>query len=86
MKIHFIVLSLIFSLTAMAEGKKSFDEKTVEELKKEILSNLDQRMSLIQSSKSCVQSANTKENLKACGKQMHESMMKMKKLKKAQKK
>ena len=57
---------------ALAEDKKA---AKFEEIKPKILAHIDQRIDLLQKHKSCVQSASSKEQMKAC-RDSHKELMK----------
>jgi hypothetical protein len=67
----FLILSLMISF-AFAEDKKA---AKFEEIKPKILAHIDQRIDLLQKHKSCVQSASSKEQMKAC-RDSHKDLMK----------
>lgn len=84
-----LVSVLMFSFSAFADHH----EEKLEEVKSKLISHLDQRITHLQATKSCVSSANDKDALKACkkkmkegGKEMREAWKKKREERKAQKK
>lgn len=68
-----LIATLLMSVSAFAEQKgENFDK-----VKTAVLTNIDQRINQIQAHKSCVQSANNHEALKACRKANKEAMKKL---------
>jgi hypothetical protein len=67
----FLILTLMVNF-ALAEDKKA---AKFEEIKPKILAHIDQRIDLLQKHKSCVQSASSKEQMKAC-RDSHKELMK----------
>lgn len=79
-----LVLSLCLgTLTAIAHDHEG---GTFEDAKAKTLAHLDERIAHINTTKSCVSAATTKEALKECKKQMHDSGKSMRKEWKAEKK
>jgi hypothetical protein len=69
-----IVLTILSSM-AFAQDEKS---QNLDQLKKMIAGNIDQHITMLQSFKSCVQSASGKEQLQDCRKTNKEAMEKFK--------
>lgn len=67
----FLILTLMVNF-ALAEDNKA---AKFEEIKPKILAHIDQRIDLLQKHKSCVQSASSKEQMKAC-RDSHKELMK----------
>ena len=75
----FLVLSCcLLSLAVFADEKESNKKENIEEIKQKVVSNLDQRISNLQTAKSCIQAASDHEGIKQCRKQLKEVMMKLK--------
>lgn len=73
MKNLIFVLTLTLGMHAMAQDQKpKFD---INQKKSMVLSNLDQRIAILQSKKGCVNAATSKEALKTCH-QSHKEQMK----------
>ncbi len=70
----FVVLSLcLFSLGALAQGQED-----ISQIKNSMVAGFDQKINLIQNAKTCVSSASTRDQLKACGRSLRESMKSLK--------
>jgi hypothetical protein len=69
-----IVLTMLSSI-ALAQNDKS---ENLEQLKKMIAGNIEQHITILQSFKSCVQSASGREQLQSCRKSNKEAMEKFK--------
>ena len=65
-----IIMSLLSSLS-FAQAEKS---ENLDQVKQMISGNIDQHISLLQSFKSCIQSATTREQLQDCRKSNREAM------------
>lgn len=74
------VLLLALALTAPAWATEENADKAAmfQQAKSNMLSNIDQRINNLNSAKTCINSAADGEALKACRKQMHESMKALK--------
>lgn len=70
-------LSLIIAFTGLAfaeQDKEQKKQQVLQEAKSRAMANIDKRISILQSGKSCLSSANSREDLKSCRKTMKESM------------
>lgn len=72
MKVLLVAMSLLIS-SAYAE----LNEENFDQMKAQISTNIDQKISTLQTHKSCVQSAKTKEDLKKCRETHKEAMKKL---------
>jgi hypothetical protein len=68
----FLIIGLLMLSSAFADENQ--DQK-INEAKQRISGHIDQRISALQSHKSCIQSASSKDQLKSC-KQSHKEEMK----------
>ena len=64
---------VLFSFSAMAQ-----DKEVLSKAKELMTSNIDQRISILQETKSCVSAAESKEQLKECRQKMHSKMKDLK--------
>lgn len=69
------ILAVLLVTSAFAQDKK---EEKIEEVKQQILSRIDKRISAIQEHKSCIQGASSREQIKSCRDSHKESMKKLK--------
>lgn len=83
MKFLIITLALMTSFAFASEKQK---EPSIQEIKSKITATLDQKISNLNTFKSCVQSSSNKEALKDCRKSFKESMLKSKNERKKDKK
>lgn len=70
MKVLLIATSLLISSAYADHHEENFDQ-----VKQQITTNIDQKISALQSHKSCVQTAKAKEDLKKC-RESHKTAMK----------
>ena len=75
MKFLIVTLALMTSFVFADEKPK---EPSVQDIKSKIVGNLEQKISNLNTFKSCVQSASSKEALKDCRKSFKETMLKSK--------
>ena len=72
MKNLIFVVTLVLGIQVMAEEQKpQFD---INQIKPMVLSNLDQRIAILQSKKGCIGAATSKEAMKSCHKSHKEQM------------
>lgn len=69
----FLILTLMVSSAFAEENKPS----KFEEIKPQIIAHIDQRISMLQAQKSCIQAATSKEQIKACHAAHKDSVKKM---------
>lgn len=67
-----LLLALTFAASSAFADQQ---EQNIEQLKQHISANIDQKISLLQTLKSCVQSSKAKEDLKKC-RETHKAAMK----------
>ena len=72
----FLLLTTLLMSSAFANHHEE-KGKTLEEIKTRLSGNVDQRISLLQAHKSCIQGAATKEALKTCRETNKEAMKKL---------
>ena len=72
----FLLVTALLMSSAFADHHEE-KGKTLEEIKTRISGNIDQRISTLQSHKSCVQGATSKEALQACREANKEAMKKL---------
>lgn len=73
MKLFTVLVLASLSLSSFAQKK----EENFDQMKAKMTENLDKRIAGLQSAKSCVSSATTKEQLKGCRKNLKSSMKEM---------
>jgi len=69
-----VIITMLLTSAALANNEENFAM-----IKERVLANIEQRASLIQTHKSCVQGTTGPEQLKACRDTHKESMKKLKK-------
>jgi hypothetical protein len=70
----FLFISLLIVSPLLAEE----NPQNLEDAKQRILANIEERINSIQSHKSCIQAASTKEQIKSCHDSHHAQMEKIK--------
>jgi hypothetical protein len=74
MKTTIIALILLASTLCFADKNGETKNKSIEEIKANSAARMDKRISLLQTAKSCIQGASSKDAIKACRKSKREAM------------